>query len=208
MKKLMFLLLALTSFYISARAQTAQEILSRMEDVFEAQEDAGTIMTIDTSIPIMGKSSALTYSLGEKMRMETKLFGVYYIAWGDEKYTWTYTPEKNEVEITNNKADSSEEDTDDLDMFMDIDEGYDVSIKKETADAWHIHCVKRKSNKDEDAPKKIEIVIAKGTFHPITLKAKSSIFSVVIRDIKFGVSEKEVTFDANDYPGIKIIDKR
>jgi hypothetical protein len=32
--------------------------------------------------------------------------------------------------------------------------------------------------------------------------------SVTMRDISFGVTEKQVTFDAKQYPGATIVDKR
>lgn len=207
MKRTIILFLTLTTLSICTSAQTAQEILSRMEAVLEPQEKAGVIMTVETHIPILGKSIALTYSLGDKSRMESEIMGVSFISWSDKNTSWTYVAETNEVEIKNEDIDPEDEGND-IEIFMDITEGYDVSIKKETADEWHIQGVKNKSNQDPEAPKKLMIVVAKGTYLPISLSAKAYGISAVMKDIKFGVSEKDVTFDPNDYPGVKIVDKR
>ena len=93
-------------------------------------------------------------------------------------------------------------------MFNDITDGYEVSIKKETADAWHILCKKTKSNPDKDAPKTMELVVRKETYYPVSLNAKLSGLTMTMRDIAFGVTEKQVTFDPKDYPDAKIVDKR
>lgn len=207
MKKLIIALLTLISLSVYSNAQTAQEIVSRMEEIFEAEDESGIIMTIDTKIPILGETSAKTYSLGNKTRMDSKVMGVEFITWSDDKTTWTYIPDLNEVEITNTDSDS-EDIGDDAEMFCGITDGYDISIKKETSDAWHIHCSKSKSNKDKEAPKNIDLIIAKGTYHPLRLSAKAYGISVVMRDIKIGVAEKDVTFNAADYPGVTVVDKR
>ena len=48
----------------------------------------------------------------------------------------------------------------------------------------------------------------KGTYWPVSLSTSMTGASVTMRDISFGVTEKQVTFDANQYPGATIIDKR
>jgi outer membrane lipoprotein-sorting protein len=103
---------------------------------------------------------------------------------------------------------SSAEESGDAEMFENIMDGYDVSIKKETADAWYINCRKSKSNTNKDDPQKMELVVRKGTFHPISLSTKISGVTLTMKDLRFGVSETEVTFDIKQYPGAKIVDKR
>ena len=111
------------------------------------------------------------------------------------------------VEIKNVDP-SKKDENDNSEMFENITEGYDVSIDKETADAWYILCKKSRTNKDKDAPKTMDLVVSKGSFYPISLTAKVSGITLTLRDISFGVSESQVTFDAKNCPGATIEDKR
>ena len=54
----------------------------------------------------------------------------------------------------------------------------------------------------------MEIVVAKGTYYPMSLSAKVDLVTVTMRNLQFNVSEKDVTFNKADYPGATIIDKR
>ena len=134
------------------------------------------------------------------------MMGVDVITWTDGKTSWTYNSKKNEVEISKQKGSSESEG--DAEMFNGISKGYDVTIDKETAKTWELLCKKSKSNKDKDAPKKMELVVAKGTYMPVSLKTKISGIGITMRNISFGVTEKQVTFNANEYPGATIVDKR
>ena len=60
----------------------------------------------------------------------------------------------------------------------------------------------------QEDPKNMEIVVAKGTYYPVSLSAKVDMVTVTMRDLKFHVTEKEVTFNKAEYPGATIIDKR
>ena len=93
-------------------------------------------------------------------------------------------------------------------MFQSATEGYDVSIAKEDAASWTIKCKKNRSNTNKDDPKNMEIVVAKDTYYPISLSAKVDLITVKLRNLKFNVTEKDVTFNMADYPGATIIDKR
>lgn len=207
MKRFIFSILTLAAISFGAGAQTAEEIISNMEKALEKQENNGLVMTMETKVPIMGTMSIKSYSLGDKMRMESKMMGVKVIAWSDGKTSWSYTPELNEIEITED-VETSEESGSEAEMFSGITEGYDVSIKEETDKAWHIHCSKSKSNKDKDVPKNMDLVVAKGTFYPISLSTKMSGITITMRDIEFGFDVKLLDFDLKDYPDAKIIDKR
>lgn len=203
-------LIGIISFFVLASfaiAQTPQEIVSRMDEEMSKHEKEGLVMTVDTKIPVMGTMSARTYSLGSKTRMETTMLGQDVIIWSDGKTEWTYTRKNNEVKITNQKEESSESDGD-AEMFDGITDGYDVYIDKETAKEWTILCKKSKSNSDNDAPKKMELVIAKGTYKPVSLKTKMSGITITMHNISFGVTERQVTFNPQDYPGVTIVDKR
>ena len=205
MKRVLTFLSAI-ALAVAALAQTPQEILSRMEAEMDKHANDGIIMTIDVKIPVLGTMTTRTYSLGDRLRIDGTMMGVKLITWTDGTSTWTYNAKTNEVEIDKSKQGSSE--SGDAELFSDITDGYDVSIKKETADAWHILCKKTKSNPDKDAPNTMELVVRKGTYDPVSLTAKLSGLTMTMRDIAFGVTEKQVTFDPKDYPDAKIVDKR
>lgn len=200
-------LAALLLFAVAGSAQTAREIISRMEEEMGRHGDEGLIMTAETKIPILGTMKVRSYVLGDKMRMATQMMGVKLLTWIDGNTEWVYNAKDNEIEIK--KADvSSADDGGDAELFSGITEGYDVSIKKETDEAWYILCKKSKNNKEKDAPKSMDVVVAKGTFYPISLSAKVSGISMTMYDISFGVTEADVTFNINDFPNAKVVDKR
>ena len=207
MKKV-FSLLATLLLAVAAFGQTAEEIISRMEDVMNKHENDGLYMIIDIKIPILGTMSTKTWALGDKMRMEAKTAGVLAITWVDGRTQWTYNSKTEELEIETLNEQAAAGSESDAEMFSGITEGYDVSIQKETADAWYILCKKTKNNKEKDDPKTMDLVVAKGTYHPVSLSAKMSGVTMSMHDLKIGVSEKEVTFDPKAYPDAKVVDKR
>lgn len=193
----------------SAMAQTAEEIITRMDaEMSKHNESEGFAMTMDMKIILIGTISSRSYILGDKMRIEANRDGKDFVTWSDGKTEWSYDPEKNEIEITNAKPKEKSEAESDTKMFTGITEGYDVKIDKETPTEWHIRCKRSKSNPDKDAPKKMDLVVAKGTYWPVSLSTSVTAATVTMRDLSFGVTEKQVTFNEKDYPGVKIVDKR
>ena len=126
----------------------------------------------------------------------------------DETTTWTYDPEKNEIEIDNRKPSDSESNDDNAEMLKGITDGYDVTMTRETDSAWYFDCKKSKSNTKKDDPKKMSLIVAKSNYMPLDLTAKMKGVTVSIRNASIGVSEKEVTFDASKFPGATVNDKR
>ena len=206
MKKLLSIITFIV-FGALAIAQTPQQIVSQMETELGKHESEGVVMDIDVKIPILGTMTTKTYTLGDKARIEGEARGVKVITWTDGKTTWTYNSKKNEVEIDKSSEDASASEGD-MEMFSDITEGYDVTIDKETNAEWYLLCKKSKSNKDKDAPKKMNLVVAKKTYMPKSLSVKVSGMTMTMRNISFGVNEKQVTFNANDYPGVTIVNKQ
>lgn len=207
MKRIIFVLAALL-IAGSTFAQTAQEIVDRMEAEMEKHENDGIIMTVDAKLPVVGTMTTKTYTLGNKFRVEGEMLGVKIITWSDDQTEWTYNSKSNTVEIVREKESTKDSSDGDAEMFLGITDGYDVSIEKETADAWHILCKKSKTNTDKDAPKTLNLVVSKKNYYPISLKTKMSGVGLTLRDISFGVTESQVTFNPKDYPGVKIEDKR
>ena len=205
-------LIAIISFVAMATvamAQSAEEIISRMEaEMGKHDESEGIAMTMDVKIILIGTISSRSYVLGDKMRVEANRDGNTFVTWSDGTTEWNYDAEKNEIEITNAKPKEKSATEGDAKLFDGITDGYDVKIDKETATEWHIRCKRSKSNPDKDAPKKMDLVVSKGTYWPVSLSTSMTGASVTMRDISFGVTEKQVTFDANQYPGATIVDKR
>ena len=142
------------------------------------------------------------------MRVEANRDDNQFITWSDGKTDWTYDFGKNQIEITNAKPKEKTETDGDTKLFKGITDGYDIKIDKETATEWHIRCKKSKSNPDKDAPKRMDLVVAKGTYWPVSLTTSVTAASVTMRDISFGVTEEQVTFDPKKYPKATIVDKR
>lgn len=194
------------AFAAVAFAQTPREIVSRMEAEMEKHEKEGIGMTVDVKVPIMGSMTSQTYSLGNKSRVDATMLGVDIITWTDGKTVWRYNSKKNEVEISQPEMGSESEG--DAEMFSGITDGYDVSIDDETSTSWTLLCKKSRSNKDKDAPKRMVLVVAKGTYMPVSLKTTMSGITLTMRNLTFGVTEKQVTFNAKDYLGVTVVDKR
>lgn len=198
---------SLLLFTLVAFAQTPEEIAARMEEEMDKHEKEGMIMNIDIKIPILGTLSTKTYFLGERTRMEANAKGHLIVTWMDETTSWEYNTKDNEVIIEALKS-TGEKEKSDAEMFDGITEGYDVTLKSETASEWHLRCRRSKTNKDKDSPKNMDLVVAKGTYYPVSLKASMRGVTMTIRNISFGVTEKQVTFNPADYPTAKITDKR
>ena len=205
-------LLAIISFIAlatTAMAQTAEEIVSRMNaEISKHNESEGFAITMDMKIILVGTISSRSYVLGDKMRIEANKDGKDFVTWSDGKTEWSYDSETNEIEIKNAKPKEKSDKDSNTKMFKDVTEGYDVRIDKETATEWHIRCKRSKSNPDKDAPKRMDLVVAKETYWPVSLTTSVTAASVTMRDISFGVTESQVTFNEKDYPGVKIVDKR
>ena len=208
MKKLLSII-AFIAFAGVAIAQTPEEIISRMEaEMAKHDEKEGLAMTMDMKIPILGTFSSRTYTLGDKYRIEITEDGKQSITWSDGQADWNYDSEKNEIEIKKHEVKEKTETEGDAKMFSGITDGYDVKLDKETSDSWQFLCKRSKSNPDKDAPKKMTLIVAKGTYMPISLSAKVSAITITMRDLSYGVTEEQVTFNPKNYPTATIVDKR
>lgn len=208
MKKL-FSIITFIAFAAVAIAQTPQEIISRMEaEMNKHDESEGVAMTIDIKMFILGTMTTRSYVLGDKSRIEGSMMGKDFITWIDGDTEWSYNSANEEIEIKKQEPKKKDESEGDVDMFSGITDGYDVSIDKETSTEWHIRCKKSKNNPDKDAPKKMNLVISKGTYWPVSLSASMSGVDMTMREISFGVTEQQVTFDPKAFPNAKIVDKR
>ena len=208
MKKL-FSIIAFIAMAAVAVAQTPEEIISRMEaEMAKHDEKEGLAMTLEMKIPILGTFSSRNYTLGDKYRIEVSEDGKQTITWSDGQTDWNYDSEKNQVEIKKHEVKEKTETEGDAKMFNGITDGYDVKLDKETSDTWQFLCKRSKSNPDKDAPKKMTLVVAKGTYMPVSLSASVSLMTITMRDLSYGVTEEQVTFNPKNYPTATIVDKR
>ena len=186
-------------------AQTAEEIVAKMDEVTDQFEAEGFSMIMDMKIPIVGTFSTTMYTLGDKYKASITIMGKELITWSDGKTDWEYDTSKNVITITNATSSDAK---DSMNTLNGITDGYDVKLKKETADAWHIQCTKSKTNTNKDDPKKMDLVVAKITYLPISHTVTIDGVKVVLHDFAKGVTEEEVTFDPSRYPTAEIKDER
>ena len=208
MKKLIAII-GFIALATAAMAQTAEEIVSRMDaELSKHDESEGFVMTMDVKMIIIGTITSRSYVLGDKMRIEANRDGNSFVTWSDGTTVWNYDSEKNEIEIKNAEPKEKSETNSDTKLFKGITDGYDIKINKETDTEWHIRCKRSRSNPDKDAPKRMDLVVAKGTFWPVSLTTSVTAATVTIRDISFGVTEEQVTFNPKEFPNATIVDNR
>ena len=208
MKRILICIAALLASVAISFAQTPEEIIERMDSEMKKADEMGLSITMDLTIPIIGKTSAAMRVRGDKSRTEMSIKDVKETLWMDKTTMWTYSSTSNEVVIESRKNDSKNSQEENIEMFTGITEGYDVKLEKETADSWQFRCDKSKSNTNKDDPKKMTLIVSKKDYMPISLSTKVKGITVTMRDAKLGVSESEVTFNASSLPGATITDKR
>lgn len=208
MKRIFICIAALLASVAISFAQTPEEIIERMDSEMKKADEMGLAITMDLTIPIIGKTSAAMRVRGDKSRTEMSVKDVKETLWMDKTTIWTYSSANNEVVIESRKVDSKNSQEENIEMFSGITEGYDVKLEKETADTWQFRCDKSKSNTNKDDPKKMTLIVSKKDYMPISLSTKVKGITVTMRDAKLGVSESEVTFNASSLPGVTITDKR
>lgn len=205
MKKVIITLFAALITATALFAQTAEEIVARMDEEMATFDKDGFSMVMDMKIPIMGTFSTQMYTLGKKYKAMLDVKGKKIITWSDGVNDWDYDSSKNEITIKNATSSDAE---DSMNSLNGITEGYNVKLTKETADAWYILCTKSKTNTNKDDPKKMDLVVSKSTYLPISHSVTVEGVKVTLRDFVKGVTEEEVTFDPSQFPTAKIVDKR
>ena len=211
MKKTLCLLFALV-WAMAAFSQTGAEIVDRMNERINSRSGDGISLVVDVKIPVLGAVATKTAVLGEKRRLDVKMKEHNVITFSEKDTIWIYTEETNSIIISNDsvmaQAKSSNQGGMDVDMFGDLTEGYDITIKSQNLVKWELACKRKRSNKDDDAPKNITLEVRKETYEPISMSTKMMGINCTMHDFKFGISEKEVTFNEADFPGVTIVDNR
>ncbi len=208
MKRILTFICALV-LTTAAFAQTPEEIVVEMGKAMEKHEVTdGFAMVMEMKIPILGTFASAVKSWGDKMRMEMDVKGEQVITYIDGDTEWDYNVKEKVIKIKKRDVTKKSKEEENMKMFQSATDGYDVSISKETDKAWYLRCKKSRSNTNKDDPKNMDLVIAKGTYMPLSLSAKVSGITITMRDLDFNVTEKDVTFNQADYPGVKIVDER
>lgn len=219
MKRIVCLLVALVGT-LSLAAQTPQEILIRMEQEMNGHESEGVFMALDAKVPVMGTLRSKSWMRGEKARMEMTMMGTTVINWYDESTEWEYNSKSNELTISplekkiknqdkNQSSDQQpQEGSGELSMLGGLSEGYDLAVTAETETYWVITGKRLKTNDNKKSPKSFELIVSKKTYLPETFNAKISGVKMTLHDIRFGISEAQVTFNPADFPDATVIDKR
>jgi outer membrane lipoprotein-sorting protein len=193
-------------------AQTPEEIIEKMSTEMKRGETEGFQMDLYMKLPIVGTISSHNMVLGKKVKAVVSSSDNKTVSWQDEKTKWSYDEKTNEITITAREQAQTQtaeaENGADVQIFNSVTKGYDCQITEENADTWYIVCNKAKSNKVKDAPKKMDIAVAKATYLPVYLRTKKSVVSISIENYTLGVSEESVLFDKSEYPNAKIVDKR
>lgn len=205
MKKVLISIFATLLAATALFAQTPQEIIAKMDQETARFDKEGFVMVMEMKIPILGTFSSTLYTIGNKNKSITNIKGSTLITWTDGVTERVYDGEKNEITIKNATPSDAAESANTLNG---ITEGYDVKLKKETADAWYFVCTKSKNNSKKDDPKKMDLVVSKITYLPISHSTTVKGVTVTLRDFAIGVNEADLKFDASLYPTAKIIDKR
>ena len=194
---------------VALQAQTAEEILARMEAAMDRGDTDGMSMTMVIKLPIIGSMTTRVLMFGDKTRMDMSALGKKMMIFTEGGTSWTYAPSDNTITIESVKDNSGASQADEsMNMMEGVSEGYDVKIEKEDADTWYLLCTKQKSNKDKDAPKKINISVFKDSYMLKEFSTSIKGVKMTMKDAVIGVKEEEVTFNADNYPDAKIVDKR
>ena len=129
MRRFLIFIAAVFTLTATLRAQTAQEIVDKMDEVMaDVNPDDGMTMVMEMKMPIIGTVATHVLSLGDKMRMDIGKGKDLLITWEDAFTEWTYDAEKNQITIKNRAADATSEADENMKMFDGITAGYDVSI--------------------------------------------------------------------------------
>ena len=189
-------------------AQTPEEILARMDQEVARFEKEGVNMIMDIKLPLLGTYSTDMHILGDMYKATLRVKDETSITWSDGITTWDYDSSDNELTITPAKPKEETDAQSNMKMLDSVTEGYDVKLKKETAEAWEFVCTRSKTNPNKDDPKKMNLVISKTTYLPISVSASEKGVRITMRDFTIGVTEEQIRFDPSKYQNAKIVDKR
>ena len=208
MKKTIITLFAALMAAAGLWAQTPDEILAKMDQEMARFDKEGVNMIMDIKLPLLGTYSTDMHILGDMYKATLHVKGETAITWSDGITNWDYDSSDNELTITPAKPQEETEAQSNMKMLESVTEGYDVKLKKETAQSWEFVCTKSKTNTKKDDPKKMNLVVSKTTYLPISVSVSEKGVKITMRDFTIGVTEESIRFDPSKYQNAKIVDKR
>lgn len=209
MKRILLSAAILLASAFTLSAQTPSEIVSRMSEELDKGKTEGQAFDLNMQIPILGKNGARTWLLGEKYKMMILGRDDATVTWRTADTEWEYDPTENTVTIKHyQKTESDSGKKDDVKSFQGLDREYDLKITREDDKAWYMTGKKAKTNTNKDDPATIKLIVSKETFLPISYSCKEKGIGISMENFQVGVSEEEVTFNPDLFPGAKIIDQR
>ena len=208
MKKTIITLFAALVAATAVWAQTTDEILAKMDQEVARFEKEGVNMVMDIKLPLLGTYSTNMHILGDLYKATLNVKDSEAVTWSDGVTSWDYDASNNEITITNANPSEEKGAQSNLKMLDGVTDGYDVKLKKETAQTWEFVCTKSKTNTKKDDPKKMNLTVSKTTYLPTSVSISEKGVTVTLRDFVIGVTEEELRFDPFLYPDAKIVDKR
>jgi hypothetical protein len=208
MKRIIITLFAALFAATALWAQTPDEILARMDKEVARFDKEGVNMIMDIKIPLLGTYSTDMHILGDMYKATLRVKDEMSITWSDGITTWDYDSSDNELTISPAKPKEETDAQSNMEMLDSVTEGYDVKLKKETAEAWEFVCTRSKTNPNKDDPKKMNLVISKTTYLPISVSVSEKGVRITMRDFVIGVNEEQIRFDPSKYQNAKIVDLR
>ena len=219
MKKSFFTVLSLVCS-MTVFAQTANEIVSQMEQYVNSHLQEGISFAIDKELVYVDSYSTATsqvevkesklssgsiFIYDNKMRVDSDN-GTEYIDL-DINRKWFVSSGNNEVqfEITG-QGDINRMD-DYYSGLLFIRPAYRFTIKDQTDDTWTIYGKRKLLTRYNDVVKEIVLTVRKDTYQPVSvalydvMDGKPFDVTEITRkeDITFGVTQNQVTFNAADY---------
>lgn len=208
MKKTIITLFAVLMAATTIWAQTPEEIIAKMDQEVARFEKEGVNVIMDIRIPLLGTYSTEMHILGNLYKAILNVKDKTVITWSDSITTWDYDSSENQLTISPAKKTEDTEAKSNMKMLDGVTEGYDVKLKKETDQAWEFVCTKSKTNTKKDDPKKMNLIVSKTTYLPISVSVSEKGVKITMRDFAIGVTEESVRFDSSKYQNAKIVDKR
>ena len=154
MKKILLTLIALVLTSASVFAQTPAEIINKMDEVMQQHDTkSGLAMTMEMKIFIIGTVSSRVMTYGDKIRVEAGAGDKHIISWIDGDTEHEYNVEEKVIKIKRRDTSKPSKEKENMGMFKSATEGYDVTLTKETDDAWYFHCKKSRSNPKRTIPR-------------------------------------------------------
>lgn len=215
---------------LTSVAQNAKEIVSRMEETFDARRQEGVFFNSKWSVTIVNsRTTRLRINLLGKSSVETvqetagdmdiMTSSISMLAdktcevspdkttYDDGQTVWAVSARNNEVGVYN-KATYGYMSPHFTDYLSNIRKDYKLNIKDETDEHWVIECKCKTLSRLLDDGRDMELTVSKATFEPEMLIIRDKDYYITLSDFHYGVTEDQVTFRPAEYLAATLHDNR